>query len=153
MQYHGATSRWQVRLDAGESVRRGSQCRRIDGSKAPGDRVRLAWTRESMVMLEGRLTVTAAAAAMRAPPAAAHARLSTFLYRRSTLYLLLLLVPPLLWLGTVYLGTLFALLTQSIYSIDEFTAQIVRKPTLATYKQLSRSRRISTSFSARSRWP
>ncbi len=61
---------------------------------------------------------------------------STFLYRRSTLYLLLLLVPPLLWLGTGYLGTLFALLTQSIYSIDEFTAQIVHKPTLATYKQL-----------------
>ena len=39
---------------------------------------------------------------------------STFFYRRSTLYLLLLLLPPLLWLGTVYLGTLFALLTQSI---------------------------------------
>ena len=62
--------------------------------------------------------------------------LSTFLYRRPTFYLLLLLVPPLLWLGTVYLGTLFALLTQSIYSIDEFTAQIVRKPTLETYRQL-----------------
>jgi putative spermidine/putrescine transport system permease protein len=61
---------------------------------------------------------------------------ATVFYRRSTLYLLLLLVPPLLWLGTVYLGTLFALLTQSIYSIDEFTAQIVRKPTLATYQQL-----------------
>ena len=61
---------------------------------------------------------------------------STFFYRRANLYLLLLLVPPLLWLGTVYLGTLFALLTQSIYSIDEFTAQIVRKPTLATYEQL-----------------
>ncbi len=63
-------------------------------------------------------------------------RLATFLYRRPTFYLLLLLVPPLLWLGTVYLGTLFALLMQSIYSIDEFTAQIVRTPTLATYKQL-----------------
>ncbi|MEP7244410.1 MAG: ABC transporter permease [Gammaproteobacteria bacterium] len=62
--------------------------------------------------------------------------LSTFFYRRATLYFLLLLLPPLLWLGTVYLGTLFALLTQSIYSIDEFTAQIVRKPTFATYKQL-----------------
>jgi putative spermidine/putrescine transport system permease protein len=62
--------------------------------------------------------------------------LSTFFYRRATLYLLLLLVPPLLWLGTVYLGTLFALLLQSFYSIDEFTAQIVRKPTLATYAQL-----------------
>ena len=80
---------------------------------------------------------------MSAPAAvitAAHAGpirgLSTFLYRRSTFYLLLLLVPPLLWLGTVYLGTLFALLMQSFYAIDEFTAQIVRKPTLATYVQL-----------------
>jgi putative spermidine/putrescine transport system permease protein len=62
--------------------------------------------------------------------------ISTFLYRRPTFYLLLLLAPPLLWLGTAYLGTLFALLTQSIYSIDEFTAQIVRTPTLATYKRL-----------------
>jgi putative spermidine/putrescine transport system permease protein len=70
------------------------------------------------------------------PAAKIGRRFSTFLYRRPTFYLLLLLVPPLLWLGTVYLGTLFALLTQSIYSIDEFTAQIVRTPTLATYKQL-----------------
>jgi putative spermidine/putrescine transport system permease protein len=62
--------------------------------------------------------------------------ISTFLFRRSTLYLFLLLVPPLLWLGTVYLGTLFALLLQSFYAIDEFTAQIIRKPTLATYAQL-----------------
>lgn len=62
--------------------------------------------------------------------------LSTFFYRRPTFYLLLLLAPPLLWLGTAYLGTLFALLTQSIYSIDEFTAQIVRTPTLATWRQL-----------------
>ena len=62
--------------------------------------------------------------------------ISTFLHRRSTLYLFLLLVPPLLWLGTVYLGTLFALLLQSFYAIDDFTAQIVRKPTFATYVQL-----------------
>jgi putative spermidine/putrescine transport system permease protein len=62
--------------------------------------------------------------------------LATFLYKRPTFYLLLLLFPPLLWLGTVYLGTLFALLTQSFYSINEFTAQIIRTPTLATYEQL-----------------
>jgi putative spermidine/putrescine transport system permease protein len=47
-----------------------------------------------------------------------------------------LLVPPLLWFGTVYLGSLFTLLAQSMYSIDEFTAKIVREPTLATYKQV-----------------
>jgi len=61
---------------------------------------------------------------------------STFFWRRPHLYLLLLLVPPLLWFGTVYLGSLFALLAQSFYRIDDFTAQIVREPTLATYKQL-----------------
>ena len=63
-------------------------------------------------------------------------RLSTFLYRRPMFYLLLLLIPPLLWFGTVYLGSLFTLLTQSIYSIDEFTARIVHTPTLATYRQV-----------------
>ena len=61
---------------------------------------------------------------------------STFFYRRPRWYLALLLVPPLLWFGTVYLGSLFTLLWQSFYRIDDFTAQIVREPTLATYAQL-----------------
>jgi putative spermidine/putrescine transport system permease protein len=61
---------------------------------------------------------------------------STFFYRRPYWYLALLLVPPLLWFGTIYLGSLFALLWQSFYRIDDFTAQIVREPTLATYGQL-----------------
>jgi putative spermidine/putrescine transport system permease protein len=61
---------------------------------------------------------------------------STFFYRRPYWYLALLLVPPLLWFGTVYLGSLLALLWQSFYRIDDFTAQIVREPTLETYKQL-----------------
>jgi putative spermidine/putrescine transport system permease protein len=62
--------------------------------------------------------------------------LSTFLYRRPNFYVLLLLIPPLLWFGTVYLGSLFTLLAQSIYAIDEFTAKIVYEPTLATYRQV-----------------
>lgn len=62
--------------------------------------------------------------------------LSTFLYRRPNLYVVLLLIPPLLWFGTVYLGSLFALLAQSMYAIDEFTAKVVYEPTLATYKQV-----------------
>ena len=62
--------------------------------------------------------------------------MSSFFYRRNTFYLLLLLLPPLLWLGTVYLGSLFALLLQSFYAIDEFTATVVPKVTLATYRQL-----------------
>jgi putative spermidine/putrescine transport system permease protein len=62
--------------------------------------------------------------------------LSTYFYRRPNAYLLLLLIPPLLWFGTVYLGSLFSLLLQSFYSINDFTAEVVREPTLATYKQL-----------------
>ncbi len=62
--------------------------------------------------------------------------LSTYLYRRSTFLLLLLLFPPLLWLGSVYLGSLFALLLQSFYAIDEYTARVVPQFTLATYRQL-----------------
>src|SRR3982751_5824440 len=61
---------------------------------------------------------------------------STFFYRRPYWYLALLLVPPLLWFGTVYLGSLFALLWQSFYRFADFTAQIVREPTLETYQQL-----------------
>jgi putative spermidine/putrescine transport system permease protein len=52
------------------------------------------------------------------------------------LHLFLLLTPPLLWFGTVYLGSLFTLLAHSIFAIDEFTARIVYQPTLATYGQL-----------------
>jgi len=38
----------------------------------------------------------------------------------------------------VYLGTLIALLTQSFFSIDEFTGLIRREPTLKTYAELLR---------------
>ncbi len=61
---------------------------------------------------------------------------AAFLYGRRGFYLALLLLPPLLWLGIIYLGSLFALLVQSFYAIDEFTARIVPVFTLATYRQL-----------------
>jgi putative spermidine/putrescine transport system permease protein len=63
-------------------------------------------------------------------------QLSTFLYRRSTLSLVLLLAPPLLWLGVVYLGSLFSMLVQSFFHIDRFTGLVVREFTLATYAEL-----------------
>jgi putative spermidine/putrescine transport system permease protein len=72
-----------------------------------------------------------------AMPAATFSRnVARFLYGRRGFYLALLLVPPLLWFGTVYIGSLLVLLTQSFYAIDEFTATIVREPTLKTYAQL-----------------
>jgi putative spermidine/putrescine transport system permease protein len=55
---------------------------------------------------------------------------------RSVFYFALLLAPPLLWLGVVYLGSLFSLLLQSFYAIDEYTARVVPKVTLATYRVL-----------------
>jgi putative spermidine/putrescine transport system permease protein len=62
--------------------------------------------------------------------------LATAIYRRPTLFLFLLLSPPLLWLGIIYLGSLFALLLQSFYSIDEFSGLVVHEFTLRTYQQL-----------------
>jgi putative spermidine/putrescine transport system permease protein len=61
---------------------------------------------------------------------------ATFFYRRPTLSLLLLLAPPLLWLGVVYLGSVFSLVIQSFFSLDGFTGQVVRRFTLATYRDL-----------------
>jgi putative spermidine/putrescine transport system permease protein len=63
-------------------------------------------------------------------------RLSTFLYRRPRLFLALLLLPPLLWLGVVYLGSLATLLVNSFYRLDDFTGRVVREFTLSTYAQL-----------------
>jgi putative spermidine/putrescine transport system permease protein len=78
-----------------------------------------------------------APASPRAPRAPAFfQRVSTFLYVRPRLLLALLLTPPLLWLGVVYLGSLFALLVQSFFYLDDFTGLVVRRFTLATYAQL-----------------
>jgi putative spermidine/putrescine transport system permease protein len=63
-------------------------------------------------------------------------RLSTYLYRRPALFLALLLLPPLLWLGVIYLGSLVTLLINSFYSLDDFTGRIVQRFTLSTYAQL-----------------
>jgi putative spermidine/putrescine transport system ATP-binding protein len=52
VQYHGATSRWQVRLDGGEifaATRNAADLARIPVT--PGQRIRLAWKRDDMVTL------------------------------------------------------------------------------------------------------
>lgn len=54
-------------------------------------------------------------------------RLSTLLYTRRILFFGLLLAPPLLWLGIVYLGSLFSLLANSFFRLDDFTGQVVRE--------------------------
>ncbi|RJG46709.1 ABC transporter permease [Mesorhizobium sp. DCY119] len=64
--------------------------------------------------------------------------LSDIFWRKPKLLLLLMLTPPLLWLGVVYLGSLFALLLQSFFSIDDFSGLINREFTLKTYGELLR---------------
>ena len=63
-------------------------------------------------------------------------RLSDFLWKHPHVLLMLLLAPPLLWLGIIYLGSLFALLLQSFFSIDDYSGLINYQFTLATYGQL-----------------
>ncbi len=72
------------------------------------------------------------------PPRGLADRLTALFWRRPNLLLVLLLAPPLLWLGVVYLGSLAALLLQSFYSIDEFSGLVVREFTLKTYAELLR---------------
>jgi putative spermidine/putrescine transport system permease protein len=60
--------------------------------------------------------------------------LSTALYRRPRLALALLLGPPLLWLGVVYLGSLAALVVQSFFRLDDYSGLVVRRFTLATWR-------------------
>lgn len=63
-------------------------------------------------------------------------RVSTFFYLRPRLLLVLFLLPPLLWLGIVYLGSLFALLAQSFFQVDDFTGQVIYEPTIGNYLRL-----------------
>ncbi|MCB2127816.1 MAG: ABC transporter permease [Rhodobacteraceae bacterium] len=65
-------------------------------------------------------------------------RLSGLLWRYPRLLLIVLLVPPLLWLGVIYIGALAALLVQSFFSIDEFSGLIDYHLTLKTYGELLR---------------
>ena len=67
-------------------------------------------------------------------------RLSTFLYRHGGLFTLILLGPPLAWLGIVYLGSLFSLLAQSFFSFDDFSGQVIYEFTLRSYAELLTSR-------------
>ena len=63
-------------------------------------------------------------------------RLTALFWRRPRVLLGLLLAPPLLWLGLVYVGSLAALLWQSFYSIDEFSGVVKEEFTLKTYGEL-----------------
>jgi len=63
-------------------------------------------------------------------------RLSDAFWRHPKLLLFLMLTPPLLWLGIIYIGSLIALLLQSFFAIDDFSGMISYEFTLSTYAQL-----------------
>ena len=65
-------------------------------------------------------------------------RLTATFWRHPNLLLVLMITPPLIWLGLVYLGSLAALLVQSFYSIDEFSGVVKEEFTLKTYAELFR---------------
>ena len=63
-------------------------------------------------------------------------RLSTLLYTRRGLLLGLLLTPPLLWFGIIYLGSLLSLLANSFFRLDDFTGQVVREVGIGNFVEI-----------------
>jgi putative spermidine/putrescine transport system permease protein len=63
-------------------------------------------------------------------------RASDLLYTRRGLLLLALLAPPVLWFGVIYLGSLFALLANAFFRLDDFTGQVVREVGLSNFVAL-----------------
>ncbi len=83
--------------------------------------------------------------ALPAPRGGALRRLSDLLYTRRGLLLLALLAPPLLWFGVIYLGSLFALLANAFFGLDDFTGQVVREFTLKNFVELGEPGQPATS--------
>ena len=62
--------------------------------------------------------------------------LSNFFYHQRALTLLLILIPPLLWFGVVYVGSLLTLLGQSVFVFDDMSMSVVREFTLDNFANL-----------------
>ncbi len=70
--------------------------------------------------------------------------LSDLFYKRPGVLTLMLLAPPLAWIGIVYIGSLFALLLQSFYHLDDFSGIVIHEFTLSTYSQLFETSNLQT---------
>jgi len=62
--------------------------------------------------------------------------LSNLFYQRRTLTLLLILTPPLLWFGVVYVGSLLTLLSQSVFVFDDMSMSVVAEFTTDNFANL-----------------
>ena len=61
---------------------------------------------------------------------------SNYLFKNKHILLLIYLLPPLLWLGIIYLGSLLVFLFHSFFYLDGFTGKIVYKLSLNTITEL-----------------
>jgi|TARA_B100001093_G_scaffold80769_1_gene72160 putative spermidine/putrescine transport system permease protein len=66
--------------------------------------------------------------------------ISDYFYRNKNFLFLLFLLPPLSWLGIIYLGSLLTFLSHSFFSLDGFTGKINYTFTLNTIFELFNSR-------------
>ena len=64
---------------------------------------------------------------------------SNYRFKNKHILLLLFLLPPLLWLGIIYLGSLIVFLFHSFFYLDGFTGKIVYKISLRTIAELFNS--------------
>jgi putative spermidine/putrescine transport system permease protein len=81
-----------------------------------------------------------------APSRGLRLRVSDLLYTRRGLLLLALLGPALLWFGVVYLGSLFALLANAFFGLDDFTGQVVRELTLKNFIALTEGANVDAAL-------
>lgn len=63
-------------------------------------------------------------------------RISAWFYKNPGIAILALMLPPMLWIGVVYFGSIVALVMQSFYLFDDFTGRVVPEFSLGSYHQL-----------------
>ena len=137
VQYFGAFTR--VKVDVGRRAAAGRPARRCPATPlaAPGEAVHLHWDDGAVHALDADGAREHRAGACPRPRCGLQRRISDLLYTRRGLLLLALLAPPLLWFGVIYLGSLFALLANAFFGLDDFTGQVVREFTLKNFVDLA----------------
>ncbi|NJC72519.1 ABC transporter permease [Planosporangium thailandense] len=71
-----------------------------------------------------------------APAAGPARRLAAWLHRHPSARLSALLSAPLLWLGVAYLGSLAVLFVSAFWTVNSFTGDVVRQPTLDNFQTI-----------------
>jgi putative spermidine/putrescine transport system permease protein len=88
------------------------------------------------------VTATAEAGAILPGRGGIFGALSDLFWRRPKLLIFLMILPAVLWLGIVYVGSLLALLLQSFFYIDDFSGMVVHEFSLRTYAELFRPQNL-----------